>query len=272
MFILVFLFKTSSLCWAAPNSHNEKKTYSYLSSFLDTHDSITLEMKEKAIDKFISFNQSFNIHPTSESKTLRRLFFSVQETFLKEYSLYSSFYHTLESGKYDCLTASVLYAIFLEDIKQRGDFDYVYQIVQMPTHVFIKITLSDKSEIIFESTDSKKGFIATPKAIDFYVKDQIEIASKQREQESVLKLDNTVFNNLLTLEQVSPLLYFNQGVLFFNQRKFGKSIQMAQNALFLEKNKTYYLLIQLSLQEMKKECEINNSFVKTNFKYTQISK
>lgn len=250
LFILVFL-TTSSFCKGiVPHSHNEQKTYSYLSSFLDTHDSITLEMKERAMRKFISFNQTFKIDAASETKTLRRLFFAVQETFLKEYALYSSFYQTLEEGKYDCLTASVLYTILLEDLKQKGRFDYTYQIVQMPTHVFVKIKLSDQSEIIFESTDAKRGFIATPKAIDFYTKKQVATANKQAEDKSTLTLDNTLINNLVTFEEIVPLLYFNQGVSFFNQRKFGKSIQMAQNALFLEKKEAFHILIKLSLQEM----------------------
>ncbi|WP_338815024.1 hypothetical protein V9L05_07775 [Bernardetia sp. Wsw4-3y2] len=248
------------------NSHNEQKMSSRLSSFLDAQDSITPEMKEKAIQKVIDFNKDFKITPTNESKTLRRLFFAVQETFLTEYVLYSSFFQTIDSGKYDCLTGSVLYAVFLEEIKQKGNFNYTYQIIQNPIHVFIKIKLSDNSEIIFESTSLEKGFIATPKGIAFYLQEQANNVQKEVQNQNVVLLDNKIINNLVTLETASALLYFNQGVLFFNQRKFGKSLLMAKNALFFQKNEAFYDLIILSLQELLKNNLISEKEYDLNIK------
>ncbi|WP_338793786.1 hypothetical protein [Bernardetia sp. MNP-M8] len=248
------------------NSHNEQKMSSRLSSFLDAQDSITPEMKKKAIQKVIDFNKDFKITPTNESKTLRRLFFAVQETFLTEYVLYSSFFQTIDSGKYDCLTGSVLYAVFLEEIKQKGNFNYTYQIIQNPIHVFIKIKLSDNSEIIFESTSLEKGFIATPKGIAFYLQEQANNVQKEVQNQNVVLLDNKIINNLVTLETASALLYFNQGVLFFNQRKFGKSLLMAKNALFFQKNEAFYDLIILSLQELLKNNLISEKEYDLNIK------
>ncbi len=248
------------------NSHNEQKMSSRLSSFLDAQDSITPEMKEKAIQKVIDFNKDFKITSTNEAKTLRRLFFAVQETFLTEYVLYSSFFQTIDSGKYDCLTGSVLYAVFLEEIKQKGNFNYTYQIIQNPIHVFIKIKLSDDSEIIFESTSLEKGFIATSKGIEFYLQEQANNVQKEIQNQNVVLLDNKIINNLVTLETASALLYFNQGVLFFNQRKFGKSLLMAKNALFFQKNEAFYDLIILSLQELLKNNLISEKEYDLNIK------
>lgn len=266
LFILIILINTSSFCFSSPThsyaSHNEQKMSSRLSNFLDAHDSITPEMKEKAIQKIITFNKDFKITPANEAKTLRRLFFAVQETFLKEYVLYSSFFQTIDSGKYDCLTGSVLYAVLLEEIKQKGSFDYTYQLVQTPIHVFIKIELSDKSEIIFESTNLEKGFIATPKGIDYYLEEQARQVEQVTQNEILLLENKNELNNFVTLESVSALLYFNQGVLFFNQRKFGKSLKMAKNALFFQKKEVFYKLIQLSLQELLK----NNSISENEYK------
>ncbi|WP_169315242.1 hypothetical protein [Bernardetia litoralis] len=255
---------------SSSNSHNEQKMSSRLSSFLDAHDSITPEMKEKAIQKIIDFDKNFKITTTNEAKTVRRLFFAVQETFLKEYVLYSSFFQTIDDGKFDCLTGSVLYAVFLEEIKRKGNFDYIYQIVQMPTHVFVKIELSDKSEIIFESTGFDKGFIATPKGIDFYLQQQIKKVQEETQSESVILLNNQKLNNLVTLEAASALLYFNQGVLFFNQRKFGKSLKMAKNAFFYHKNEAFYDLIRLSLQELLKNNIISEKEYTLNIKNTDM--
>jgi len=270
LFTLTTLVFSSSFSFAFPicssKSHNEQKMSSRLSNFLDAHDSITPEMKEIAIQRVIDFNKGFKITPTNEVKTLRRLFFAVQETFLKEYVLYSSFFETIDSGKFDCLTGSVLYAVFLEEIKQKGNFDYTYQIVQMPTHVFIKIALSDKSEMIFESTNFDKGFIATQKGIEFYLQEQTKKAQEETQNENVVVLDKQELNNLVTLETASALLYFNQGVLFFNQRKFGKSLKMAQNAFSYQKNEAFYDLMTLSLKELLKNNSISEKEYKINFK------
>ncbi len=270
LFILIVLLFSFSFSFAAPihssKSHNEQKIVSRLSNFLDAHDSITPEMKEKAIQKIIDFDKDFKITPTNESKTLRRLFFAVQETFLKEYVLYSSFFQTIDSGKFDCLTGSVLYAVFLEEIKQKGNFGYTYQIVQMPTHVFIKIELSDKNEMIFESTNFDKGFIATQKVIEFYLQEQAKKAQEETQNKNIVLLGVQEVNNLVTLETASALLYFNQGVLFFNQRKFGKSLKMAQNAFFYQKNEAFYDLMTLSLQELLKNNSISEKEYKIDFK------
>jgi hypothetical protein len=270
LFIVAFLIGFSSFSFALPsplpNSHNEQKMSSRLSDFLDAHDSITSEMKEKAIQRIIDFNKNFKINSDNESKTLRKLFFAVQETFLKEYVLYSSFFQTIDSGKYDCLTGSVLYAVFLEEIKQKGNFNYTYQLVQNPIHVFIKIKLSDGSEIVFESTSLEKGFIATPKAIDFYLQEQIKNVEQATQNEAVVLFNNQRCNNLVTLESASALLYFNQGVLFFNQRKFGKSLEMAKNALIYQKNEVFYNLVIISLQELLKNNLISEKEYKKNTK------
>lgn len=270
LFILIVLLFSFSFSFAAPihssKSHNEQKIVSRLSNFLDAHDSITPEMKEKAIQKITDFDKDFKITPTNESKTLRRLFFAVQETFLKEYVLYSSFFQTIDSGKFDCLTGSVLYAVFLEEIKQKGNFGYTYQIVQMPTHVFIKIELSDKNEMIFESTNFDKGFIATQKVIEFYLQEQAKKAQEETQNKNIVLLGVQEVNNLVTLETASALLYFNQGVLFFNQRKFGKSLKMAQNAFFYQKNEAFYDLMTLSLQELLKNNSISEKEYKIDFK------
>ena len=244
-------------------SNNEQKMSSRVSNYLDSHDSITPQMKEKAIKKIIDFNNDFKIIPTNEARTLRKLFFVIQETFLKEYVLYASFFQTIDEGKFDCLTGSLLYAIFLEEIKQKSNFDYNYYIVQMPTHVFIKIELSDKSQIIFESTNFDKGFIATQKRIDFYLEEQAREAQEGSQNETsdeyLVLLDNKRLNNLVTLESVLALLYFNQGVSFFNQRKFGKSFKMAKNAFHLQKNEIFYKIVTLSLQELVRENVISKN-------------
>jgi len=265
LFTLIFLTALFSSSFAAfipfshaLYSHNEQKMSSRLSSFLEAHDSITPKMKEKAIQKIIDFNTDFKISPANEAKTLRRLFFAVQETFLKEYVLYSNFFQTIDSGKYDCLTGSLLYAVFLEEIKQRGNFDYTYQLIQTPIHVFIKIELSDKSEIIFESTNSEKGFITTLKAINFYLQQQAKQVEQIEKSETLFLENKNYLNNLVTLENATALLYFNQAVLFFNQRNFGKTLKMAKKAFYLQKNETFYDLIQLSSQELLK----NNYIVK----------
>ena len=254
LFILAILVSSTSSSFASLNSpthHNEQKMFSRLSSFLDSHDSITPEMKENAVQEIIDFTNSFDITPNNEAKTIRHLFFAVQEKFLKEYVLYSSFFQTIDNGTYDCLTGSILYAVLLEEIKRKGNFDYTYEIVQNPIHVFVKIELSDKSEIIFESTSLKKGFIATRRGIEFYLREQADKVEEEIQKENTLFITNQKLNNLVTLEEASALLYFNQGVSFFNQRKFAKTLKMAKKAFVLQNNETFYNLIQLSSQKLQ---------------------
>lgn len=239
-----FLISLSTQVQATNYSNQRLKTFAFVSDCLDTHDSITAVMKENSLHRIAEFKENFKVIPFHEVRTLRRLFYEVQEHFLKDYQLYSTFYETINEGKYDCLTASVLYGIFLEELNMREDLNFTYQIRQTPTHVYVWIR-TQQEELIFETT-SKDGFIATPKAIAFFMANRKATVGNNE----LILLENQSINNFVTLEERIALLYFNQGVRFFNQRKFGKCFEMAKKAIKHQDNQAFSELESLALANL----------------------
>lgn len=163
--IIIQLFVTSSLC------------FSYISRFLDLSvdsleykvvsnpESYSLKIAglvasgvgEKEIEKYISIIDNFE---NSLSKKLigkkpiekaKLIFDEMHTTFFKTYG---EFYNTLDlllqSGRFNCLSATLLYSIFLED------YGFNFKVMALPTHVFTVLYVDD-GEIDIENT-SPNGF------------------------------------------------------------------------------------------------------------------
>ena len=83
---------------------------------------------------------------------LKFVFDHVQATFLKQYDLDADFSDMFESGKHNCLTATILYTLLLDDLAIK------YTIKFMPGHVY-PIVYANEIPYIFETTDPIHGFV-----------------------------------------------------------------------------------------------------------------
>lgn len=83
---------------------------------------------------------------------LKYIFDHVQSTFLKQYDLDADFSQMFENGKHNCLTATLLYTLLLDELSIR------YTIKFMPGHVY-PIVYANEVPYIFETTDPVHGFV-----------------------------------------------------------------------------------------------------------------
>lgn len=83
---------------------------------------------------------------------LKYIFDHVQSTFLKQYDLDADFSDMFESGKHNCLTATLLYTLLLDELAVK------YTIKFMPGHVY-PIAYANDVPYIFETTDPEHGFV-----------------------------------------------------------------------------------------------------------------
>ncbi len=86
------------------------------------------------------------------AKMLRFVFDRVQVTFLKQYDLDAGFSEMFGTGKYNCLTATILYALLFDDLGIKHTIKF------MPGHVYL-IAYADEIPYIFETTDPTNGFV-----------------------------------------------------------------------------------------------------------------
>lgn len=83
-------------------------------------------------------------------KQAKIIFNTVHDEYLNVYAINTLFDEIFNSGEYNCVTASALYAIILEAL------EIDYSIRHLPTHVYVTIN-SNEEEIVLETTDPVAG-------------------------------------------------------------------------------------------------------------------
>jgi len=148
-------------------------------------------------------------HYKSDLRKLYALFMKTHSRFLHSYVQYTGI-EELAKGRYDCLTATSLYA----DILTRAGFRY--NIIETNYHIFIMVNTKD-GDVLLETTD-RFGFIDDPEkianAIAKYQKNEIMNATASHYQ-----YQHTIYN-AVNPDQLPGLLYINQAVKAFNKEEW----------------------------------------------------
>jgi hypothetical protein len=138
-----------------------------------------------------------NHHYNTDLDKLHALFTKTHAGFLHSYVQYTGI-EELAKGRYDCLTATSLFA----DILSRTG--YKYKIIETNSHIFIMVKTSG-GDVLLETTDRMGGFISDEKSICKVISDY------RRNYSLFLTVD---------VDQLPGLLYFNQAVKAFNAAKW----------------------------------------------------
>ncbi len=162
------------------------------------------------------------------------LFYKTHNILLKNYQKHTNFEQMLQSGNYDCVSASLAYSLILEH------FDISHSIIETDYHVFIVIRI-DKQDYIFESTDPINGFIKNETLVFDYIanfkpgKINVPVNNIQGGVEMLSSGEdhiNSIYKEINT-QQLIGLQYYNQAVNAINLREYelakermGQAIQL----------------------------------------------
>jgi len=187
-----------------------------------------VEPSAEKVQQFSNFVQRLRQKEVkSEKKLLVNVVRATQRKFLKTYSLYPDLSETLESGRFDCLTATSLLSIVLAE----NNFDF--RIMETNYHIFILVNTSE-GQVLLETTDRLAGLIDNPKEINQ------RIASYRQPQNAISASGKTFYQFSFSLyeevkpEQLTGLLYFNRAVRAYNQNEL-----LACSALLERSRKIY---------------------------------
>ena len=157
----------------------------------------------------------------SEEDFVEYMYYYTHRKLLKTYTEYPTLEETLIEGNYDCLTATAVYAILLNEL------NVSHAVIETNYHIYILVHPNSEKELLIETTDPMHGF----------VKDQEEIdASKNNYLKNNLKARNTLvtfdFNLERKLEQkeIIGLLYYNQAIKHINEGNWQQASQFANMA------------------------------------------
>ncbi len=174
-----------------------------------------IEQQSTLKDKIKVFaNQVDKRRPKSQLRFLQKVFYKTHQKFLEEYKPYSSIDELVETGVYDCLTATSLYSSILEIL------GFNFKIVETNYHIFI-LAYVDGKEVLLETTDGFTGFISNKEEINNrIIKYQNGKPSTLLGRSSkYLEYDFHLLNEVQGY-QLPGLIYFNQAVKEFNEHNW----------------------------------------------------
>lgn len=163
---------------------------------------------------------------------LRFIFQRTHKSLLKKYEQHSTFNDMLETGKYDCVSASAALGMLL------NRYEYNFDIVETDYHVFILVVVDGKN-IVLESTLPIGGMITAPSEVIAYLEayKQVEFAQlgslNQRIGTPKIDLSNNSIFRKVNLQQLAGLLYYNDAILLFNNQKYLEASNQLIKALKL---------------------------------------
>ena len=184
----------------------------------------------------------------TEEEFLRELFYYVHSKKLKSYNKYAVMRETLENGTYGCLTGTALYANLL------SAFNYGYEIVKLPKHVFIQVN-TKKGYYIVESTLPREGFRKLDSSILPCLEPNEQNIRKSLSLEVVgnwygaTEVTDQPFE-LIGLKELAGLQHFNEAVNLYSQNNFEDAIDRATEAYKLYPTKRNHELMQLIVNKI----------------------
>lgn len=178
----------------------------------------TLAVKQE-LDAFISEIKSSNLMRLSEVKLMKELHKKVHDRFLTRYKYVSPFNEIFESGQYNCVSASALFALILEEL------NIPYNIQEQPTHVYI-MAYPDTKAISVEMTALKDAYyLPARKDVSKAIRTLAELGLTTPEkvrQQGELQIYNTFYNtnSVVDLKQLAGIQYFNEAITAVNNTDF----------------------------------------------------
>ena len=212
--VFILLTFLSSVAWAQAD----------LKSLLETTDgAISVEDARTQINSVIDPLVALNIH---NKALLYKTFKKISGRFLRTYEAYSDFDQLFLTGRFDCLTATALFSVALDQLQ------YPYEVIETNYHIFLLVQTTE-GEVLIETTDRFGGFVTDARAITErtinYRASEPATSGAARHVQYSFKLYQSI-----SPANLNGLLLFNQAVKAYNQDR------MLECAILLERSNLNY--------------------------------
>lgn len=178
------------------------------------------------ISGFVKKMESNKNSARTEKDFLAMLFSKTHRQFLKSYTDYASFGETLESGSYNCLTGTALYALILDHLQIN------YRIIETNYHIFLLAGNSDEN-VLIEATDPKQGFITDQARISERITHYKQnTAMRSGSTKKFYKYESELYNEV-NLDEMLGLLHYNLSIVAYNHHDLPTAIDQLREAMAL---------------------------------------
>lgn len=194
-------------CQASYNAASPERADFYLASF---H-----QVSNEPVKADPRFNKLIARYASRSNSTdeLKSIFSRTHHVFLKHFKPFSTFGEIFTKGNYNCLTATALYGIILQEA------GYAYKIIETNYHIFLLVETTN-SQALIETTDELFGFVTNKAEIELRLEEYRSEANKSTAQHTY----TTALFNTVTLHNLIGLLHFNEAVKSINNSDYLNAI------------------------------------------------
>ena len=197
-------------------------TLAFMLSVDATIDNTLKEAIKIKLDDFIAPFYEKNERKKNKRMLIKKIGKNIGNEFLKNYAKFSNFYETASTGKYDCLTSTILYTYFFEKL------DIEYSIWETNYHIYIIVHLPSE-DILVEPTDPDYGVIWGKKNIA----ERIDTYRKSNEKEVDTFLADYRIEREVNFKQLLALQYYNKAVYQFNNKDFDGAMNTIKKSILV---------------------------------------
>lgn len=188
-----------------------------------------------SLAKYESFIQSkdwFRNQRSFTGKELKKIYKDIHEAFFTKYTENPAFNEIFVNGNYNCVTASVLYALLLERLAVE------YNIRETPTHVYI-VAAPASHNVVFETTTPgitvySLNEKAKTQYLEYLASNKIisreDLASGNKNE----LFDKHFYNDKpIAIRELAGLMYYNLGVAGLDAGDYRSAYRNFEKAYFL---------------------------------------
>lgn len=200
------------------NSTVNSANANYFSLFLAINsDSIDCERHSATLNGFYPFLDAKLSRARTNKQKAMIIFKEVHARFFRMYEEVVLFDRIFTDGTYNCVTASMLYALVLDKYR------IPYEVKEKPTHIYL-VTFPRQENILFETTNPRGLYAPDEKAKRDYVEGLVAMKLITREHVNNVGMDrafNEYYydNQNISLRQLAGLQYYNQALALYHVEK-----------------------------------------------------
>ena len=233
--------------------------YFALYTAIDSDSSEYARYAEK-LDGFYFYLEHKDIVNKTSKQKAKLLFKEVHNYFFRKYEENVFFSKIFKDGTYNCVSASMLYAIILTK------YDIPFEIKETPTHIYL-VAFPGSDNILFETTSPRGFYLPDEKFKREYVAGLVNL--KFTTQEYVNQVGQAkAFNEFyyskesINLAQLAGIQYYNQSITFHQSENTDDAIRsiVKTTLLYPSAKNTFYKISllgsHLNNSEMDNEQDI----------------
>lgn len=217
----------------------------YLNLFVHSRgkvDEAKAERIHRQMNKITEDIESSGVLKKSTKKQAKAVYETVHERYFQLYELENAFIDIFTNGRYNCVSATAVYAMIFEEL------GIPYQIIEEPSHVYI-IGWPKTDNIVIEGTDPQNGYYKVSSRFkERYVQSLID--GKILNPSAFLGMDAIeIYDKILgserkeiSLSQLVGIQYGNYGAFAIDQGDYETALENLQKASWFYPKSVYAVL------------------------------